>query len=844
MKKIYYTLLLSVALLATGCTEDVTNDLLNDSDIGENDYEVEGETIRFYLDIESSRTELSGVTVTWNEGDCINVNNRNYYVTIVDGAPVIDVAKNSNGTYEAYYPGNCYSTGATKFLRQTPMQFYAEGSFGRDANPLFAMTTITDTNEEPKLSFSSLCGVLMLTVKGNAEVESIYVEDRAGENVAGDFQIDKENKQFKIYNSRVCRKGVVLNCLDADGNGVKLSESGTVFYIVLPVREYTSGLNIRISDTSHRSMNIESLTPRNIERNKILVTPAITYAPTTIYEEHFDLMVWGGDIVAGNKRGYTPTAANTAAPTTVTGFERTLYDATYDIAGSEFMSQYNGNLTTVHKTERKMSESYLNSRSILYTEPWAFRVEERPGYIGVGAKTSGGRGRYRTAPFTHILKPAQVAVEFKFAAMTSMGTDVNVWFRNAGFITEAYLDGKKIELTQTNHGYTRNGKSDVEVNGLNEYSEFVLNRTTVTIPSSATEAKTWHTFKFIVNDAREDTALDIYATMASGSSSLGYYIDDIVVTKIKDMPTNTLKVLYWNIQNGMWADQHNGYQNFIAWVKAQNPDVCVWCEARSIYKNNTSTKLSSSDCSSGKYLINGSSDLVWGTVAGKYGHNYWTFGAYQDNYPVVITATSDITLKQKLGNRTQGTKDKVSSANSNVSHGGFHAQLNGVNYVGLHLWPQKYGYGVAEANRETSAANNEGDTYRLKEMTWILGQTKNSSTYSSQTNWIMCGDFNSKSPLDEWYYNVGTTDHTQYKVHNYILNNTDYCDIIQTIYSNKMAPSRIDFMYASPAMMKRVVRAYMPNGEDDMTTKVQDQTTGFYRYSDHNAIIVEFDMSN
>ena len=128
-------------------------------------------------------------------------------------------------------------------------------------------------------------------------------------------------------------------------------------------------------------------------------------------------------------------------------------------------------------------------------------------------------------------------------------------------------------------------------------------------------------------------------------------------------------------------------------------------------------------------------------------------------------------------------------------------------------------------------------------MTWIIGKTKNNATYSAQKNWIMCGDFNSKSRLDEWYYKVGSTTHMQYKVHNYILDNTNYCDVIQTIYNNKMAPSRIDFMYVSPDMMKRVVRAYMPNNEDDMTTKVKDTTSGYYRYSDHNAIIVEFDMS-
>lgn len=839
MKKIYYTLLLSAALFAVGCTEDSTSDLLNSPASGSNGSEIEGETIRFTLDTEDTRTELSGMAISWNEGDCINVNKTNYNVKMVDGQPVIDVAVASDGVYEAVYPGNNYSSGLIKFFRQNPMQFYSEGSFGPDANPLYANVTLTDTSKEPKLSFSSLCGVLMLTIKGTAEVESIYVEDRAGENVSGDFQIDKTNKIFKLYNSRVCRKGVVLNCLDASGKGLQLSESGTVFYIVMPAREYASGLNIRISDTKHRSMTLESQTPRNIERNAILVTPAITYNPTTIYEEHFDLMVWGGDIMGGNnnnKRGYTPTAANTAAPTSVTGFERTLYDATYDIAGSNFMSTNYSDMTSV---SHNMSESYLRSRGV-FTAPWLFRVEERPGYIGVGAKASGGRGRYRTAPFTNLSKPAQVAVEFKFAAMAGLLCDVNVWFRNSGFITEAYLDGTKIELTQANHGYTRNGKAEVEVKGLNEYAEFIVDRTKLTIPAAISDVKTWHTLKFVINDARDDTAMDIYATSSSGSA-LGYYVDDIVVTKVKDMPTNTLKVLYWNIQQGMWADQHNGYKNFTAWVKKQAPDICVWCEAKTNWQDKNEESITKAQRQTGKYLVDGNNDLTWSTVAKAYGHSYWTFGAYQDNFPVVITSSSSLSLKQKLGNRTKGTKETTSSANSNVSHGGFHVQQNGINFVGLHLWPQAYKPNAS--NQTTSANNNEGDTYRLSEMKWIIGQTKNSSTYKSQKNWIMCGDFNSKSRQDEQWYNYGSTTDTRYKVHNYILDNTDYKDIIRIIYGNKQAPSRIDFMYASPDMMKRVVRAYMPNNEDDMTTKVKvDGTEHGYKYSDHNCIIVEFEM--
>ena len=865
MKKIYYTLFLSVALLAVGCTEDTTNDLLeNGTTTGENGSEIEGETIRFELDMEKpddqTRTLLSGVDVAWQEGDCISVNNELYTVKITDGVPAIDVAVAADGVYEAYYPGNCFNGGGlVEYFRQTPMQFYSQGSFGRDANPMYASVTLSDTSKEPKMSFSSLCGVLMLTIKGSATIESIYVEDRAGENVAGDFKIDKAAKKFELYTSRVCRKGVVLNCLDTNGDGVQLSESGTTFFIVMPARNYASGLNIRISDTKHRCMTLASQTPRNIERNKILITPAITYTPNPnkIFEEHFDLMVWGGDIVGGNKgnmRGYTPTGTNAMAPKTVTGFERTLYDATYDTAGSAYFSGDYQKMTT---DSHQMSETYLKSRG-MWTSPWLFRVQERPGYIGVGTHSTSARGRYRTAPFTNQDKGCQASVEFKIAMMENMSTVIDVTFRDAGFIKEVYLDGKKITTNKDNTGYYRRGNFN---NGHNpvtlglEYSFHNLDYTQFTIPAAKTDEKKWHTLKFIVNDVRSNSSMDLYA--ASTSGSVGYYIDDVVVTKVKDY-TKTLRVLYWNIQQGMWADQHNGYKNFIAWVKKINPDVCIWAEARTNYKNNSEASIETADissyCKNNNLLLAADGNLNYDDIVTKdYGHTSWTFGAYQDNFPVVMTAKTAISRQQRLGAWSKGTGSETK--NKNVSHGGFHAKLsseasstNGVNFVGLHLWPQAYGYGVeGTAARETSAAKKEGEAYRLSEMQWIINKTKNNATYKDQPNWLMCGDFNAKSPLDEWYYTSLTTPQIHdYRVHNWILKNTNYCDVIQTIYGNKkMANSRIDFVYVSPAMMNRVIRSYVIWEEDEMTQKKKlDNFTYFIKYSDHSPIFVEFDMSN
>ena len=36
-----------------------------------------------------------------------------------------------------------------------------------------------------------------------------------------------------------------------------------------------------------------------------------------------------------------------------------------------------------------------------------------------------------------------------------------------------------------------------------------------------------------------------------------------------------LRLLYWNIQNGMWDGQNDNYDRFVEYVKSQDPDICV-----------------------------------------------------------------------------------------------------------------------------------------------------------------------------------------------------------------------------------------------------------------------------
>ena len=857
MKKMLYTVLMFAATLAVGCTEDSTRDWLENS--GENGEEnvtggVEGKSVRLYLEAEESRTELSDITISWQEGDCVSVNKVLYNVAFDEnGLPVLDVAESEDGTYEAFYPGDyAQLASAPQHFRMHPMQFYAENSFGPDSNPMYASTTMKSSDSKPTLAFKSMCGVLKLTISGDAEIESIYVEDNSGGTLSGTMGYNSTNHTIVeptfTQSRRVSRKGVVLNCVKPDGNGVKLSSTGTDFYIVMPARTYASGLTIRISDTSHRCMTINSTTSRTISLGVVLLTPAIKYAPQSdcVLEEHFDLMVWGGDYMAGSAKGlgFVPLATNTAASEAVTGYERTLFMTTYDRAGSAFFSNSHQEYTDV---AHAMSEQYLRSRGSWFC-PWLFRVEEHPGYIGVGALPSSGRGRYRSAPFTNLSGASKVAIEFKMCYMYGAETDLDVWVRNSGHISEAYIDGQPVEWSADRFYYTY--ATDAETGKLAGYARFVVRYADMDVPTSKAAVKSWHTVKVIVNDAYADTALDLYSQLSDLTGKLGYYVDDIVVTKLKDQSGDMLKILSYNIQNGMWADQGNNYDNFVAFVNKHKPDICLWQEARSIYEttpntDGTAKSLTSSSKKTGKYLIDSNNDLQWTNVAKRYGHNDWDYGAYQDNFPVVITATdaNSINLIQTLGNRSKGSNKQTAVAA--VSHGGLHAKMFGINFINLHLWPQQYSRTAStDAEKEASAANNDGHAYRQSELEYMFGKTVWNNKYSSEPNWIMVGDFNSRSPLDEHYYNYGSNS-PLYWAQNVILERTDFVDVMHRAFGGTcpFGRSRIDYVFASPEMMKRVVRIRFLHNEDEFTTITQPEGWPFKKYSDHRAILVEFDMS-
>ena len=292
---------------------------------------------------------------------------------------------------------------------------------------------------------------------------------------------------------------------------------------------------------------------------------------------------------------------------------------------------------------------------------------------------------------------------------------------------------------------------------------------------------------------------------------------------------DSLKLVYWNIQNGMWSEQDSGYGNFVSWVNAQNPDICVWCEAESNYISGSDKRMQKED----KYLPE-----HWGELAARYGHKYWAIGGHRDSFPQVITSRYPIeTVEQIIGEEP----DSV------VTHGAgwFRIEFGGrkINIVTLHTWPQAYAFRAAD--QKSSKAESGGDKYRRMEMEYICRHTVGTDSDAADDLWMMMGDFNSRSRVDNDKYGYSEDD-PRFLVQDYIRENTPYVDVIAGKHPGEFVASwgdasrRIDFLYCTPALYKMVESS--ETVWDDYTTPVRDpqNLSNFWHPSDHLPIVTVF----
>ena len=295
--------------------------------------------------------------------------------------------------------------------------------------------------------------------------------------------------------------------------------------------------------------------------------------------------------------------------------------------------------------------------------------------------------------------------------------------------------------------------------------------------------------------------------------------------------TKHVRLIYWNIQNGMWDGQNDNYDRFVNWVKEKDPDICVWAEAQSIFYTDTDECMKEEEM----YLVK-----HWDELAARYGHKYVYIGGYRDDYPQAITSKYPIeNVDRIIGNE----------ADSVVRHGCGWAkvQIAGkeVNIVTLHLAPHKWAPGLgSDAEREESAKQNGGDKYRRMEIQYVCEHTVGTCPEAKDQLWMMMGDFNSRSRSDNAFYKYADDD-TKLYVHDYISQNTPYKDALIEKHPGVMHvtmhyAARLDYIYMTQPLLDKVEDVYVCR--DFYTEPVRDpqELSNFWRPSDHRPIIADF----
>ncbi|MBQ2395066.1 MAG: metal-dependent hydrolase [Alistipes sp.] len=785
--------------------------------------------VRFYLSEKSgsTRTATSLAARNWSNST-IKVNGTSYTIQSPTQNPYVEVAVAENNIYTAVLEtstsGSRYGANAYTDLKLPYSQFQNTIEGIITSFPMYASYSAANGN---KLIFNDGFALVNLKLKGSAKISSVRIENPAKSVVAGISNADATTGKFTVI------KGMdfaALNCTNQGDFTPLNTASATDFYVMVAPGDYTQGLKVSICDSEHGAM-FHTIPATTLEAGQVYtINREYACEEGLVFYEGFDNFVWGGDYVKGytKGKGFAPDATSVTYTNCLsrTGYEEAFTQVNYNIAGTGFI-QSNTWADVSGKSvnaSHQVPDSYIKSRNIgdfLYL----FRTQEGPGHAIVGAGNN-GRGIIRLPMLSKMKSIGTVKITVKFVVQADYTSDstfeTNVLY--GGVIKEAYLNGVKLNDNLTTY--------------LKETAKNIIPRSQLTIPTSATIAKEWNTLEIILDGATNGTTIHLTDTSLTSSKTHGIYFDSIEVREIENRwakSPNTLRVLMWNIQNGMCADQHNNYDNFVAWVQKWNPDICIWCESETIYKN-----MSGNTQNGTRYLPSG-----WTKLCKSYGHTYAYTGGNRDNYSQTVTSKYPITNVQKITTTSDGGKYGAAY----ISHGAGHCTITvegkKINIVTCHMWPQAY---APDNNTQASKDANEGDYFREYEMKYIVNNTVKKPTYASEEYWILGGDTNSKSPKDKWHYGSSVGDE-KYLPHKYIIENTNLKDVIADYYpsgtyfmSSTYGDNRIDIMYASPSMFNRITNSIMLMDEWTSLLPAWSYHASFRDPSDHRPVLVDFNM--
>ena len=788
-------------------------------DIGDEDGK-----LLFYLSERSNgaRDAIGASEHNWAECTVL-VNGKSYDIAFDEkGRPYISVEHNASGDYRAVLlvseSSKWYTYSPYESVMLPCSQFDSRAKSAIRTFPMYA--TYNKANGR-NLLFDYGFALLRLRLRGKGDIISARVESSARYDLSGRVLQVADDGLYKVDKGM---NFVALNCINGDDNVTLNANTYRDFYLMIAPGDYNDGLRLSICDTERKAAFYD-LPDVNLKAGEVYTFEA-EYKPDEkqIFYEGFDNCVWGGDVVRGSAGvGFSPDASSVGINSVLdrTGYEEALTMVAYNTAGTGFVQSNTWNKVSAYdvNSSHQATDSYVASRYFNDIK-YLFRSHEHPGYVAVGTGNT-ARGIYRSPMIRNMKGLGSFRVKIRFAMQAGFNGVLLAEILSGGRIESAKLDGSTIELTADNYSY----KSVTSI--------VRIPPSQLSVAANVKDEKRWHTLELVVADAANGSRVDL-RDESINTGVHGIYIDSIEAVQIDEWErkNTTLRVLLWNIQNGMWADQHNNYDNFVAWVKKWDPDICIWCESESIYKDMTNTS------SSTKYLPDG-----WVELCKRYGHSYSEVGGNRDNYPQTVTSKYPIEVVQRITDTNEKNKP--------VSHGAGHfvITVNGkkINIVTLHMWPQAYGYGVATADREASQANGEGDKYRAFEMQYIVDQTVKNTKYAGEKYWILGGDTNARSRLDNWFYAYDTNS-TKLLTHDILLNQTNLKDIIGCCYpgsfmSSTYGDARIDILYASPDVYNMIDNAVMIIDEWLSDGKKSPYYSSFYEVSDHRPLIVDLDLS-
>ena len=185
----------------------------------------------------------------------------------------------------------------------------------------------------------------------------------------------------------------------------------------------------------------------------------------------------------------------------------------------------------------------------------------------------------------------------------------------------------------------------------------------------------------------------------------------------------SLKIIEYNIRNGMQYDQWQDYAAFANWVRVQEPDILVLCEGRSLYASD-GKKLPAEKQAFPAQLAK---------YAAQWGHPYTAVSSGNGPYPVLVTSRYPLRIVQQL------------SGGALYTHGGMHLRVAGLNLVVFQ------GLEPETKLKELPACKNGEELRRVAEMAAVAAQTVGNPAFEPEKNWILTGSLGGQSAADSLF---------------------------------------------------------------------------------------------